>query len=155
MGMRILALDIGDKRIGLALSDPSGIIATPLKILERSDDERDISSIAEIIGRNEVGLIIAGLPLSYDGGVGPQALKVKTFVGKLQPRTYVPIEYRDESLTTNEAREIMLTSRSKKKRQKSHDDDVAAAVLLQNYLEEKRTADESSNIPTEKDRPED
>jgi putative Holliday junction resolvase len=100
-------------------------------------EEQDIASIANIVERNEVGLIIAGLPLSLDGGIGPQAAKVKSFVEKLSRRVQVPVEYRDESLTTKEARRIMLESRSKKKRQKSRDDDVAAAVLLQSYLEER------------------
>jgi putative holliday junction resolvase len=134
----------------LALSDPSGIIATPFEILERRDVEKDIASILDTIARNGVGLIIAGLPLSIDGGLGPQAVKVRDFIDQLSPHLTTPIEYRDESLTTNEARQIMLKSRSKKNRRKSHDDDVAAAVLLQSYLEEKRTVDErSTNIPTE------
>jgi len=72
-----------------------------------------------------------------DGGIGQQAAKIKAFVDILASRTKVPVEYRDESLTTVEARRIMLTSRSKKNRRKSRDDDVAAAVLLQNYLDEK------------------
>ena len=141
---RILALDIGDKRIGVALSDSLGIIATPFTIIERQDEDRDIKAINEIIYKNEVGVIVAGLPLSFDGSIGSQAAKVKDFVEKLANRTKVPVEFRDESLTTSEARKIMLTSRSKKKRQKSHDDDVAAAVLLQAYLEEKRTTNEQS-----------
>ncbi len=73
-----------------------------------------------------------------DGGIGQQAARIKVFVEILSSRTQVPVEYRDESLTTVEARHIMLTSRSKKNRQKSKDDAVAAAVLLQAYLDEGR-----------------
>lgn len=131
-------MDIGDKRIGVALSDPKGIIATPHAIIERKDEAHDIAAILEIIEKNEVGKIIAGLPLAMDGGTGQQAAKVKSFVDVFARRTQVPIEFRDESLTTAEARRIMLTSRSKKKRQRSHDDDVAAAVLLQSYLDENK-----------------
>ena len=134
-----MGLDIGDKRIGVALSDTLGIIATPFTIIERRDENQDIAAILEIIDKNEVGVIVAGLPLAMDGGIGQQAAKVKAFVEIFADRTKVPIEFRDESLTTSEARRIMLASRSKKNRQKSRDDDVAAAVLLQAYLEEKRS----------------
>ena len=123
----------------MALSDTLGILATPFTIIERRDEKQDIAAITEIIDQNQVGMIIAGLPLAMDGGIGQQAAKVKAFVEIIARRTQVPIEFRDESLTTAEARQIMLTSRSKKNRQRSHDDDVAAAVLLQSYLEEKRT----------------
>ena len=136
--MRILALDIGDKRIGVALSDPMGILATPLTILECRDAEQAVAAITRIIDQNRVEMIIAGLPLSMNGSIGLQAAKVKTFVEMLSHRTQVPIEFRDESLTTVEARRIMLTSRSKKDRQRSRDDAVAAAVILQGYLEECR-----------------
>ena len=119
-----------------------GILATPFTIIERRDENQDIAAILDIIQKNEVGLIIAGLPLAMDGGIGQQAAKVKALVESLARRTQVLIEFRDESLTTAEARRIMLTSRSKKNRQRSHDDDVAAAVLLQSYLEERRTTNE-------------
>ncbi|MEK7354447.1 MAG: Holliday junction resolvase RuvX [Chloroflexota bacterium] len=139
-----MGLDIGDRRIGVALSDTLGILATPFTIIERRDEKQDISVIIEIIDQNQVGMIIAGLPLVIDGGIGQQAAKVKAFVEILARRTQVPIEFRDESLTTVEARRIMLTSRSKKNRQRSRDDDVAAAVLLQAYLEERRSTNEQS-----------
>ena len=120
----------------MALSDTLGILATPFSIIERRDESQDITAIIDIIDQNQVGMIIAGLPLAMDGGIGQQAAKVKAFVEILARRTQVPIEFRDESLTTVEARRIMLTSRSKKNRQRSRDDDVAAAVLLQGYLDE-------------------
>ena len=121
-----------------------GILSSPLTIIERRDEQQAISAILDIIEKNEVGMIIAGLPLAPDGGIGQQAAKVKAFVDALARRTQVPIEFRDESGTTAEARRIMLTSRSKKKRQTSRDDAIAAAVLLQAYLEEKRTVDDQS-----------
>ena len=126
----------------MALSDNLGILASPFTIIERRDERQDIAAIIKIIDQNQVGVIIAGLPLAMDGGIGQQAAKVKTFIESLARRTQVPIEFRDESLTTAEARRIMLTSRSKKNRQRSRDDDVAAAVLLQGYLEERRTINE-------------
>ena len=122
----------------MALSDTLGILASPLAIIERRDEKQDIAAIMDIIEKNEVAMIIAGLPLAPDGGIGQQAAKVKTFVEILCHHTQIPIEFRDESLTTAEARQIMLKSRSKKNRQRSRDDDVAAAVLLQSYLNENK-----------------
>ena len=142
---RSLGLDVGDKRIGVALSDSLGIIATPFAIIERKDDDRATGEINQILEKNEVGVIVAGLPLSMDGGIGPQASKVKTFIDLLAHKTKIPIMFRDESLSTSEARKIMLTSRSKKNRRQSNDDDVAAAVILQAYLEEKRSVNEKPN----------
>ena len=132
-----MGLDIGDRRIGIAISDPGGILATPTNIIDRRDETRDIAAIIEIVDRRGVEKIIAGLPLSLDGGIGQQATKIKTFVEVLASRTQVPVEFRDESLTTVEAKRIMLTSRSKRNRRKSKDDDVAATVLLQSYLGKK------------------
>ncbi|MFC2020573.1 Holliday junction resolvase RuvX [Chloroflexota bacterium] len=121
----------------MALSDPRGILASPFTIIDRRDETQDIAAIIDIVDHQDVGRIIAGLPLSMDGGIGQQAAKVKIFVEILSRQTQVPVEFRDESLTTVEARRIMLTSRSRKNRQKSRDDAVAAAVLLQGYLDER------------------
>ncbi len=131
--MRSLALDVGDKRIGVALSDPLGILASPLTIIDRADDRTDIAAILEIIEKNQVELVIVGLPLSLDGTLGSQAEKVKNFTEKLRLSTSVPIEYRDERLSTVTARQLM---RSAKKDSKARDDAMAAMVILQSYLDE-------------------
>ena len=130
---RNLGLDIGDKRIGVALSDPQGILASPLTIIERSDDRADIDAIVNIVSQNQVGQIIVGLPLSMDGSIGEQAEKVKVFTQKLTNHTEVPIEFRDERLTTVAAKRLMQTVR---KTRKTRDDAVAAALILQSYLDE-------------------
>jgi len=134
---------VGDRRIGVATSDTLGIIASPHTIIERTDDQADIQSILDIVSEKQVDRIVAGLPLSPDGGLGAQAQKVKSFIESLSELTPVPVEYRDERLSTVTAREIMKTSRSKKNRRKSHDDDVAAAVILQEYLDETRDENET------------
>ena len=131
--MRSLGLDIGDKRIGVALSDPQGILASPLTIIDRTDDQSDIAAIIAIINQNQVGRIIVGLPLSMDGSISEQAEKVKAFTQKLSNHTQVPIEFRDERLSTVSAKRLMQTVR--KTRQTRHDA-VAAALILQGYLEE-------------------
>jgi putative Holliday junction resolvase len=131
--MRILGLDIGDRRIGVALSDPQGILASPLTIIERSDEQAGIKAIVAIVTQKEVGRIIVGLPLSMNGSIGEQAKKVEVFIRELSDHTEVPIEFRDERLTTLSAKRLM---RDVRKSQKMKDDAVAAALILQSYLDE-------------------
>ncbi|MFC2008201.1 Holliday junction resolvase RuvX [Chloroflexota bacterium] len=135
---RRLGLDIGDKRIGVAVSDPDGILASPLTIINRSDIVADIEAIIDIISRNQVGQIVVGLPLSMDGSMGKQAEKVNDFVHKLCSYTEVPVEFRDERLTTVKARHLMQATRTRKAMRRANDDAIAAAVILQGYLEEGR-----------------
>jgi putative Holliday junction resolvase len=96
-----------------------------------------------LIKQNEAGLIVAGLPLTKDGTIGHQAEKVKQFTNALADITEVPVIYRDESLTTLEARQSMRLTRKKKKREKDKDDAIAAAFILQGYLDEQRENAES------------
>lgn len=117
----------------MALSDPGGILATPLTIIERQDEETDITAIHDIITRNQVGRIIVGLPRSMEGATGKQARKVEAFVGELTKRIKVPLEFRDERLTTVSARRLMKESGKKKE---ARDDAFAAALILQGYLDE-------------------
>ena len=128
-----MGLDIGDKRIGVALSDPLGILATPLTIIERSDEEACIKAIIDIINQHQAGKIIAGLPVSMDGSIGKQAEKTKALVGELRNHTEVPVEFRDERLSTVSAKRLMQMAG---KSSKTRDDATAAAVILQAYLDE-------------------
>lgn len=134
--MRSLGLDIGDKRIGVALSDPQGILASPLTIINRRDESLDIEAITNIISQRQVEQIVVGLPLSMDGSIGKQAEKVKTFTQKLCSHTEVPVEYRDERLTTVSAERLMQAVNTKKARGKARHDAIAAALILQGYLDE-------------------
>ena len=121
----------------MALSDPGAVLASPLTIIERTEESSDFDSIIAIVSENEVGRIIAGLPLSMDGSTGPQAEKAKAFAAGLAAKTDVPLEFRDERLSTVTARNLMQSSRKKKKdRKKQRDDAFAAAVILQGYLDE-------------------
>jgi len=137
--MRILALDIGDRRIGVAVSDPTGLIARPLAIIIRKDDHIDIQTIAELAHNHGVECIIVGLPLSLDGYPGPQADKVRCFTTKLATATNTPLEFRDERFSTITAREYRLGSGVGRKKRRAPDDDTAAAVILQSYLDETRS----------------
>jgi len=135
--MRSLGLDIGDRRIGVALSDPDGILASPLTIINRQDESRDIEAIVDIISGQQVGRVIVGLPYSLDGSLGEQAEKVKAFTHKLASRIQIPLEYRDERLTTVMAERLGRAAGGKKTGKTRHDAQ-AAALILQGYLDEKR-----------------
>ena len=117
----------------MALSDPQGILASPLTIINRRADQADIEAILALVDQNQVGRIIVGLPLSMDGSIGEQAEKVKAFTRQLSNRIEVPIEFRDERLTTVSAQRLM---RDVRKTRKTRDDAVAAALILQSYLDE-------------------
>ena len=136
--MRILALDIGDRRIGVAVSDPTGLLARPLTIIARKDIASDVQTVCRLIGEHSAGKIIIGLPLSLDGRAGPQAEKVQDFVEELKPSLNIPLEMRDERFSTAAVREQRLESGTKKKKRRAPDDDAAAAVILQGYLDEQR-----------------
>ncbi len=131
---RSLGLDIGDRRIGVAMSDPQGILASPLTIINRTDEKSDIDAILAIVDQNQVVVVVVGLPLSMNGSIGPQAEKVQDFARRLSRHAEVPIEFRDERLTTVDARRIIKMNR---KSRKTKDDAMAAALILQSYLEEK------------------
>jgi putative Holliday junction resolvase len=134
--MRSLGLDIGDKRIGVALSDPQGILVSPLTIINCTNEAADIEAITNIISQHQVAQIIVGLPRSMDGSLGKQAEKVRTFTQQLCNHTDVPVEFRDERLTTVLARRLMQANKPKKSRRKDRDDAIAAAIILQGYLDE-------------------
>lgn len=118
----------------MALSDPLGIIASPLTIINRADEQTAIKEIVNLIQQHEVGRVIAGLPLNMDGSLGEQAEKTKSFVTALSRYIEVPIEYRDERLTTVSARELMQEVRKTKR--DTRYDAAAAALILQSYLDD-------------------
>ncbi|MFC1992815.1 Holliday junction resolvase RuvX [Chloroflexota bacterium] len=120
----------------MAISDPDGILASPVTIIDRIDDGQALGAIMGIITQHQVGQIVVGLPRSMDGSLGEQAEKVQTFTQKLTGRTEVPVEFRDERLTTVSARRLMQAASSKKTKGKARDDAVAAALILQGYLDE-------------------
>ena len=122
----------------MALSDPEGILASPFTIINRKDERWDIEAITDIISQQEVGQVIVGLPRSLDGSLGRQAEKVRVFVQQLCGHTQVPVEYRDERLTTVMAERLRRAAGSKKTRKKARHDAQAAALILQGYLDEGR-----------------
>jgi len=139
--MRILGLDVGDSRIGVAISDPVEIIATPLTVITRDDDNIAIAAIGQLVGQYDVKRIVIGLPYSLDGSIGRQANKVKDFVDKLSQSTSARIELRDERLSTVAAQRLLRGAGSKKARKRSHLDAAAAAFILQGYLDSLKVCD--------------
>ena len=133
---RRLGLDIGDKRIGVAISDTNGILASPFTIIERKGERQDIGAILSIIIQNEVERIVVGLPRSLNGSIGGQAEKVMAFIKKLSSQTDIPVEFRDERLTTVSAKRLMQAVKNRKSKRRTRDDAIAAALILQGYLDE-------------------
>jgi len=132
-----MALDVGDRRIGVALSDPTGMLARQLVIIARTSDSGDIQEVMKLVQEYTPGKLVVGLPLLLNGDEGPQAQKVRVFCELLKSSLAIPLEMVDERFSTAVAREYMLQNVPKKKaRAKQRDDAMAAAVILQNYLDE-------------------
>jgi putative Holliday junction resolvase len=138
--MRVLALDIGQARIGVAVSDPDQILARSLKVIHRSSRQRDFAVIGRLVRELGVEKVIVGHPLSLDGTVGRQARRVERYTVALAESLDVPVVLRDERFSTAEARQLMIEAGHKRKTRRQKIDAVAAAVLLQDYLDEQRAA---------------
>ena len=135
--MKKLALDYGEVRIGLALSDIMSFMATGLDTYKRKTEEVDLKYLAELIAKNDVDTVVFGLPLNMDGSIGIRVEKTQEFAEKLGKLISAKIEFIDERLTSVEAQEIILqTVPSRKKRQdKGLIDKISATIILQNYLD--------------------
>jgi putative Holliday junction resolvase len=134
---RILALDVGDARIGLAGSDETGMLASPMPAVTRTDPGADVEAVAEAARSIDAELILAGLPRSLDGSVGPQARKVQGFVRLLRDAG-LTVETWDERFSTVEAARGLQASGAQPSRDRGRLDSAAAAVILQGYLDAAR-----------------
>jgi putative Holliday junction resolvase len=153
--MRVLALDVGERRVGIAISDPTGALARPLQSLARSSREEDFAAIAAIVAEYDVSLVVVGRPLSLDGTEGPQARRIAGYAEGLVDYLPTQVVSWDERFTTAEAEEILRQSRSEKKRRRARTsgelDAIAAAVILQSYLDS-RYLDSRDGEPSESER---
>jgi putative Holliday junction resolvase len=140
MASRILALDHGTKRIGVALSDELGWTAQPLETFERRTLDRDIAHIQDLVRTHNVGQVLLGLPLRLNGEEGPAVQAVHEFVARLGEALPVPIVTWDERMTTKAAEELLIAADVSRKKRKGIVDRVAAAILLQSYLEAQDSA---------------
>lgn len=134
---RVLAVDVGEKRIGVALSDPLRFVARPLMVIQHVSREEDFAAIGRLVREHQVGLIVCGYPLSLDGSEGPQGRFVRHYAEELAEALTVRVELRDESYSTAEAESIMVTTgkRMTRNERRARIDAVAAAVILQGYLD--------------------
>ncbi len=135
---RIMALDVGNVRIGIAVSDLMGIIANPLETYTRKGNLAvDAEYIANLAKQKEVSLFISGLPLSLAGGENEQTLKTREFIEELQKHTDIPVKFLDERFTTLSAERVLIQGNVRRENRKKVIDKVAATIILQNYLDSK------------------
>jgi len=137
--VRTLALDWGERRIGVAISDPTGLIAQPLETIPAHAGGRDaLERIAELVRSHEVGEIVVGLPVHMNGRSGPEAAKARAFGERVRSRAGVAVEYLDERWTSVEAERALAESGMSRREQRGKVDPVAAAILLRTWLEMRR-----------------
>ena len=135
-----MAVDAGEVRIGVALSDETGTLASGLVTLRSVGPRKDAQALAALAREHDVGEIVVGLPLRLDGSLGSQAEKVLAFVERLRRVVRVPVVTRDERLTSVEADERLAAAGVKRRDRKARLDQAAAALLLQEHLDERKAA---------------
>ncbi|MFH1096118.1 MAG: Holliday junction resolvase RuvX [Candidatus Desantisbacteria bacterium] len=133
--MRIIGLDVGDKYIGVALSDPLGMFAQPLKVITREGDEGTMEILKEIVSTSQVSKIVFGLPKNMNGSIGPQAEKVLSFIEMLKQTIDIPFLPWDERLSSKAAENSMIEAGLSRDKRKKMVDKIAAALILQGYLD--------------------
>jgi len=132
--MRVLAVDPGDKRIGLAISDPTGTISRPLDVIKHQSREVDAEKIVASAQEFEVRLIVVGWALDSMGEVGHRARKSERLADRIREKCEIPVEMWDESGTTQDAIQSRIAMGVSRKKRSGHLDDIAASILLQDYL---------------------
>ncbi len=130
-----MALDVGDRRIGIALSDALKIIANPYETYVRKGNETDFEYFKKLVNDKEVCLIICGLPISMSGGENAQTQKTRDFISQLQSAIDTEIKFVDERLTTWSAEQVLIEGNMRREERKNVIDKVAAAIILQHYLD--------------------
>jgi putative Holliday junction resolvase len=133
--MRILALDHGTKRIGIAVSDELKVIAQPLEYVAAEPFARFLVRLKELLLEKEIELILVGMPRNMNGSYGPAALKVEEFLAALRTAITVPIKVWDERLTSVQANRFLIEGNVRREQRKEKVDKMAAAILLQSYLD--------------------
>jgi len=133
--MRILALDHGTKRIGVAVSDETRTIAQPLEYIPAEPFGGFLARLKKLLMEKEIDLVLIGMPRNMDGSYGPAAQKVEAFIAVLRNAITVPIETWDERLTSAQANRVLIQGNVRRKNRKEKVDKMAAAILLQSYLD--------------------
>ena len=136
--MRILAVDHGEKRIGLALSDPTGTIASPLTVIKHVSRLMDAAQVANIASENEVGLIVIGQSFDEEGEPNLAGRRAAKFADALKEQTQILVELFDESFSTQDARATVIEMGFSRKKRAGHHDSLAAVMILRSYIEAHR-----------------
>ena len=136
--MRILAIDHGEKRIGVAISDPTATIASPLTVLEHVGRAVDAAQVAALASEHDAGLIVVGQSFDEEGRPNAAGRAAARFAEALRAQTNVPVELWDESFSTQDARSTRVELGVSRRKRAGHHDSLAAVVILQSYLESKR-----------------
>jgi putative holliday junction resolvase len=149
---RLLAIDLGEVRVGLALSDPGQVLASPAETLQvpRDADDPTLDALVNAAARHEAAALVVGLPRKLDGSEDAAATRARWFADRLRERTGLPVALRDERFTTVEAERVLLDADVSRAGRKATVDKVAASVLLQGVLEQQRLRRDSA--PTVTDR---
>jgi putative Holliday junction resolvase len=137
--MRGLGLDVGERRIGVSLSDPEGILAMPLTVVDVRTEEEALERIAALAREHEVDRVVVGLPLSMDGSMGLQAQRVTAFADTLAERMEIPVDTWDERLSTVAAGRALTEAGVKRGKKRKRLDSAAACIILQGYLDRSRS----------------
>lgn len=141
--MRILALDVGDRRIGVAVSDPGRVLARSLEVIERDETNRFLDCIVALVKELDVCQVLVGYPLLMDGTVGHQARQAEEVASMLGERIELPVLLWDERLSTVSAERMLIERGERRAKRRQHIDAVAAAVILQDYLDAQQWASEA------------
>ncbi|WP_432665301.1 Holliday junction resolvase RuvX [Wukongibacter baidiensis] len=136
--MRIMGLDVGDKTVGVAVSDLLGLTAQGVETIIRTSNKVAINRIRELVSEKDIKKIVVGLPKNMNGSLGPQGEKVLSFVKKLEAKIDVEIVFQDERLTTVAAEKMLISADVSRKKRKKVIDKVAAVYILQGYLDSNR-----------------
>lgn len=134
---RVLGLDVGDKTIGVAVSDELGWTAQGVETIKRQSKEKDFARLHELIAHYQVGAIVVGLPKNMNGTIGPRAEMCQAFGKLLEERTSLPVHMWDERLTTMAAERMLISADVSRQKRKTVIDKMAATLILQGYLDAK------------------
>ena len=140
MSIRIMGVDYGEKRVGLALSDPLGITAQPLECIERENDAQVAGELERLIQTHDIERVVVGLPVNLSGKDSPQTKRARRFISRLRKNLGVKIETWDERLSSDEAERALIDMDVRRSRRKERRDIVAAQLILQGYLDTKGPA---------------
>lgn len=135
---RVLGVDVGTVRIGLALSDVERIVATPLQTVQGRDQQKAIDTICDVVRTHEVRALVVGLPLDLDGREGRAAKRTRRFVRRLEARAELPVFWLDERLTSAQATRVLIQADVGRSQRKKVIDQVAASLILQSWLDMQR-----------------